>query len=123
MRLYGIRGATTVSADDKEEILGRTEELLRAVFEANRIEEENVVSIIFTTTPDLTAEFPAKACRLMGWNRAALLGAVEAAVPHGLQMCIRVLVHVYLKKGRRVQHIYLHEAVGLRPDLVKETFS
>ena len=123
MRLYGVRGATTVDANEPEQILGRTEELLRALCEANRIEEGNVVSIIFTTTPDLNAEFPAKACRLMGWNGAALLGAVEADVPHGLPRCIRVLLHVYLEKGSRVKHIYLHEAVKLRPDLVEKASS
>lgn len=123
VKLYGIRGATTTDANERELIIERTKELLRALFEANRLEEENVVSIIFTTTPDLTAEFPAKACRLMGWNNAALLGAVEADVPHGLRFCIRVLIHAYLEKDSEVRHVYLREAVGLRPDRVEEASS
>lgn len=123
MRLFGIRGATTAAVNKPEEILDRTKELLQALFVTNRIAEENVVSIIFTTTPDLTAEFPAKACRLMGWNSAALLGAVEADVPHGVPRCIRVLIHAYLEKGSETTHIYLHEAVKLRPDRAEKTSS
>lgn len=122
MRLYGIRGATT-AVNRSDEILDRTKELLSALFETNRIKEENVVSIIFTSTPDLTAEFPAKACRLMGWDSVPLLGAVEADVPHGVPRCIRVLIHVYLEKGSKVRHIYLHEAVKLRPDRAERTSS
>ncbi|PKM89004.1 MAG: chorismate mutase [Firmicutes bacterium HGW-Firmicutes-12] len=118
MRLYGIRGATTVCNNDSDEIIQNTTVLLQTIIDKNKLSEENVVSIIITTTPDLTAEFPAKACRLMGWKNTALLGAVEADVPHGVTYCIRVLVHAYLEDAQKVTHVYLNEAKALRPDLV-----
>lgn len=123
MRLYGIRGATSVAANDKDSILRETKKLLQALVEANRIKRENVVSVILTTTPDLTAEFPARACREMGWNDVALLGAVEANVPHGVPRCIRILIHAYLEEGSKVKPIYLNEAVRVRPDIVGGTIS
>lgn len=118
MRIFGLRGATTATANTSEDILQETQKLLQALIESNKLTEDQVVSIIFTTTPDLTAEFPAKACRIMGWNQTALLGAVEADVPHGLPLCIRILIHAYLDSP--AQHVYLNEAVRLRPDLVSE---
>jgi chorismate mutase len=119
MRVYGIRGATTVCNNNKEEILQETTLLLQTIIEKNKLSEEDVVSIIFTTTPDLTAEFPAKACRLMGWKNTALLGGVEADVPHGISRCIRILIHAY-QDAKGVTHVYLNEAVALRPDLIGE---
>lgn len=123
MRLYAIRGATTISANTKEDIISETQRLLETVIEANKLKQEDVVSIIFTTTPDVTAEFPAKACRMMGWAGVPLLGAVEADVPHGLSKCIRILLHAYLQEDKCAKHIYLKEAVKLRPDLVKKSLS
>lgn len=120
MRLYGIRGATTVCNNEKEEIIRETQVLLQNIIEKNDLCEENVVSIIFTTTSDLTAEFPAKACRLLGWNNTALLGTVEADVPHGLNLCIRVLIHAYLENKSKVKNIYLNKAIELRPDRIAE---
>lgn len=117
MRVFGIRGATTVKADEKEIILQETEVLLKEIIRVNELTQENVISIILTTTPDLTSEFPAKACRLMGWNNTALLGAVEADVPHGITRCIRVLIHAYLDPARGAVPVYLNEAKKLRPDL------
>ncbi|MCR4442894.1 MAG: chorismate mutase [Peptococcaceae bacterium] len=119
-RLYGIRGATTVEANEKEAILREAARLMKELIEANGLKEDNVVSVIFTTTPDLTAEFPAKACREMGWAETALLGAVEADVPHGILRCIRVLIHAYLEEGMKPRPVYLNDAVKLRPDLVQE---
>lgn len=118
MRLYGIRGATTVAENSKESIIEETQKLLREIIAENNLTEEQMVSIIFTSTPDLTAEFPAKACRLMGLTNIPLLGAVEADIDHGLLKCIRVLIHAYPKDGSNIRHIYLNEAVRLRPDLV-----
>ena len=118
MRIFGLRGATTTTANTSEDILQETQKLLRELIEKNRLTEEQIVSIIFTTTPDLTAEFPAKACRLLGWNQTALLGAVEADVPHGVPRCIRILIHAYLDSSEQIKHVYLNEAVRLRPDLV-----
>ncbi|HHX96535.1 MAG TPA: chorismate mutase [Clostridia bacterium] len=117
MRIYGIRGATTVEANTSEAILKETKHLLRALLEANNLQTKDLVSIIFTTTPDLTAEFPAKAARLMGLNKVPLLGAVEANVSHGLPLCIRLLLHAYLKTDTKVCHLYLNRAVDLRSDL------
>lgn len=117
MRLYGIRGATTVKENSKDAIVKETQILLQEICAENDLSEEQMVSIIFTSTPDLTAEFPAKACRLMGLTNIPLLGAVEADIDHGLPKCIRVLIHAYLKSGSNVRHIYLNEAVRLRPDL------
>lgn len=119
MRLYGVRGATTVENNDSESILLETQKLLKELILANNIKRENVVSIIFTSTVDLNAEFPAKACRMMGWDDIPLLGAVEADIPHGVPRCIRVLIHVYLETGSQVRPVYLNKAVRLRPDLVE----
>lgn len=122
-RIYGIRGATTVSGNTKENILVETQKLLQAILQANQIEREDLVSIIFTSTLDLNAEFPAKAARMMGLNHVPLLGCVEADVPHGLPLCIRILVHVYLEEGLEIKHIYLNEAVKLRSDLLPNAIS
>jgi chorismate mutase len=116
--MYGIRGATTIQSNTRENILDGTRGLLENIFENNKLEQDDVVSIIFTTTQDLNAEFPAKAARLMGLENIPLLGCVEADVPHGLPLCIRILVHAYLKEGTKIKHIYLNDAVKLRPDLV-----
>jgi len=118
MRIFGLRGATTTIANTSEDILRETQKLLQALIDNNKLTEDQIVSIIFTTTPDLTAEFPAKACRLLGWNQTALLGAVEADVPHGVPRCIRILIHAYLDSAQQIKHVYLNEAVKLRPDLV-----
>lgn len=137
MFLYGIRGATTVMANTQEQILEETQKLIQALLKENGLQicngnvlrekinggETNdedypcLVSIIFTSTQDLNAEFPAKAARLMGLDHVPLLGCVEADVPHGLKRCIRVLIHAYLPKDTKVKHVYLNEAVILRPDL------
>lgn len=122
-RIYGIRGATTVCANTKENILEETQKLLQAVLETNAIVTEDLVSIIFTSTVDLNAEFPAKAARLMGLTDIPLLGCVEAHVLHGLPLCVRVLLHVYLDEGQKIKHIYLNDAISLRPDLWQEPIS
>lgn len=116
MRIFGIRGATTTKNNSAPEILQETEKLMLEIIRQNNLTEDQVVSIIFTTTPDLTAEFPSKACRGLGWNNVALLGAVEADVPHGITGCIRVLVQAYLDSSEEPQHVYLNEAAKLRPD-------
>jgi chorismate mutase len=117
MSLRGVRGATTVKQDDAGEILAATRELLKALVEANGIEPVDVASIIFTTTPDLMDAFPAVAAREMGWTDVALLGAQEAAVRRGPSHCIRVLIHWNTDCGQsEVVHVYLREAVQLRPD-------
>lgn len=118
----GVRGATTVECDDAEAILAATEELVREVVAANAIEPENVASALFTVTPDLHAEFPAAAARRMGWTMVPLLNFTEIGVPGRLEKCIRILVHVNTEKSQaEMVHVYLREAVMLRPDLVPPT--
>jgi chorismate mutase len=115
--LRGLRGATTASANSREAILEATEELIRSLQEANGFKPEDVESAIFTSSPDLTAEYPARAARRLGWDTVPLLGASEVAVPDGLERCIRLLLHVYTARPpRELKHIYLRGAAKLRPD-------
>jgi chorismate mutase len=118
MPVRGIRGATTVQHDSSEEILTATRELLLAIIAANGIQPEDIASAVFTTTPDLTADYPARATRELGWGAVPLLGATEMRVNGGLPRCIRVLVHVNTDtEPSRIKHIYLRGARRLRPDL------
>ena len=114
----GIRGATTVDRDDGEAIVRATAELLQAIVDRNRIRPEDIASALFTVTPDLTAEFPAAAARRLGWNRVPLLNFTEIDVPGRLGRCVRVLIHVNTTRNQdEIVHVYLREAVSLRPDL------
>lgn len=113
----GVRGATTVEEDTREAILSTTRELLIQMIEANGIRPEDVASAIFTTTPDLTSEYPALAARQLGWQDVALLCTHEMNVPHGLKHCIRILLHWNTDKpAAEMQHVYIKGAVKLRPD-------
>ena len=115
--LRGLRGATTATANTSEAILQATEELLRALQVANGFAPADVESAIFTSSPDLTADYPARAARGLGWIDVPLLGAAEVAVPRGLPRCIRVLLHFYTAKAPgELKHTYLREAATLRPD-------
>lgn len=117
--LRGLRGATTAAANTSEAILAATEELLSALQTANGFAPEDVESAIFTSSPDLTAEYPARAARRLGWTEVPLLGATEVAVapPAGLPRCIRVLLHFYTSTPQRaLKHMYLRDAATLRPD-------
>ena len=89
----GIRGATTADANTREAILAATREMLALLIEQNRLQPDDIVSAIFSTTPDLNAEFPAVAARDLGWVDTALLCTHEMAVPGSLPRCIRVLIH------------------------------
>ncbi len=119
MRLQALRGATTCTEDTKAEIDAKTARLVQEVFARNDLAPDDVVSIIFTTTPDLTAEFPAAAARkALGLDEVALLGAQEQDVPHGPKRCIRVLVHCYSDRPREeLRHVFLEGAAALRADL------
>jgi chorismate mutase len=118
----GIRGATTVSEDTAAAILEATEELVREIVASNAFEAEDVASALFTVTPDLRAEFPAAAARRMGWTMVPLLNFTEIGVPGRLERCIRVLIHVNTERTQReMVHVYLREAVSLRPDLVSRS--
>jgi len=118
--LRGLRGATTAQANTREAILAATEQLIRALQEANGFTPDEVESAIFTSSPDLTAEYPARAARRLGWDGVPLLGASEVAVPDGVPYCIRLLLHFYTTKSpRELKHIYLRGAAQLRPDRTK----
>jgi chorismate mutase len=116
----GVRGATTVDRNDREEILTATRQLVALMVRRNDIDHRDVASAIFTTTPDLDAEFPALAARQLGWLDVPLLCGHEIAVPGGLQKCIRVLVHWNTDRPQsEIHHVYVRDAVRLRPDLCK----
>jgi chorismate mutase len=113
----GIRGATTAIANTAEDILEATDELMRTVIELNELDPANVASVIFTTTPDLTATFPALAARDIGWTEVPLMCAHEMAVPGSLQSCVRVMIHVNTNKSAaEIRHVYLKGARVLRPE-------
>jgi chorismate mutase len=116
-RLYAIRGATSVAVDTSAAIAERTAELLGAILERNEIVVDDIVSVVFTATPDLRADFPAVAARGMGLSRTPLLCCQEIPVDGALARCVRVLMHVYLPAGHASRHVYLHDARQLRLDL------
>jgi chorismate mutase len=120
MTIRGIRGAITVSADDPDLILQATHELLEAILEENEgMRPEDVASAIFTLTDDLISTFPALAARQMGWSMVPMMCAREIPVPGSLPHVIRVLVHWNTAIPQsEIKHVYLREAVKLRPDLV-----
>ncbi|WP_437185610.1 chorismate mutase [Planctomicrobium sp. SH668] len=119
MSVRGIRGAITVAENCPKEILAATRELLVEVIERNELTDfSEIVSAIFTTTPDLNATFPAEAAREIGMEHVPLLCASEIAVPHGLPLVIRVLLHVNTDRPQsEIQHIYLRGAKALRKDI------
>src|SRR3954463_10066068 len=115
MRLIALRGANTVAANEPEPILGATEELMHELLARNALGAEDLVSCIFTLTPDLDAEFPAVAAREMGLSSVPLLCAREIPVPGALPKVIRVLIHAHT--DRPAEHVYLGDAAKLRLDL------
>jgi chorismate mutase len=115
----GIRGATTVEADTAEDILEATRELLLALIRLNDLRAEDVASVVFTTTPDLTATFPALAARdeAIAWTEVPLLCTHEMAVPGSLEKAVRILLHVNTARAaNEIKHVYLRNAGQLRPD-------
>jgi chorismate mutase len=115
----GIRGATSVDANNGDTIVAATRELLTRIVTANDVKMEDVASVIFTATPDLDAAYPALAAREMGWSNVPLLCMQEMAVVDSLPRCIRVLLLWNTDRSAdQVQHVYLHQARVLRPDLM-----
>jgi chorismate mutase len=121
VRLQALRGAITCDEDSKIEIDSKVSRLVNELFSRNALNNDDVVSIIFTATPDLTAQFPATSARVaLDLGDIALLGAQEQAVPHGTPRCVRVLVHCYSDRPRsELQHVFLDGAAALREDLTK----
>ena len=117
MRLFALRGANSVEANEAQAILDATDELMRELMARNELEADAMVSCIFTLTDDLDAEFPAVAARRLGLDRVPLLCAREIPVPGSLPRVIRVMVHYYADEDHEPQHVYLGDARALRADL------
>jgi chorismate mutase len=117
MRLFALRGAASVEANEPDAILGATEALMREIMDRNDLRPDAVVSCIFTLTSDLDAEFPAVAARNLGFDRVPLLCAREIPVPGALPRVIRVLIHYHAADEHHARHVYLGEARALRTDL------
>ena len=114
-KVRGIRGATTADTNTRDDVLGVTKALLEKLIEANNIDLDDLAAAFFTTTPDLNAEFPAAAARLMGWTYVALMGASEIDVPDAPPRCIRVLILVNTDKpANQLTNIYLRGAEHLK---------
>lgn len=120
MAVRAVRGATQVEADDRDQVLEATRELVRAVMERNDLRSEDLISILFTATPDLVSEFPALAARELGLGDVPLMCATEIAVPHALPRVLRLMAHAETPKDRAdIQHVYLRGAVALRRDIAQ----
>ncbi|TDC82359.1 chorismate mutase [Actinomadura sp. 7K507] len=120
MAVRAVRGATQVEADDRDQILEATTELVSEVMSRNELSTDDVISVIFTTTPDLAAEFPALAARKLGFHEVPLLCASEIAVPGALPRVIRLMAHIETDLPRAdVQHVYLRGATALRLDIAQ----
>jgi chorismate mutase len=119
--IRGVRGATTVKSNSDAEIFNATEELFVNIIERNEINPNDVASVFISTTEDIDAGFPAKAMRqLEGWKYVPVMCMREMPVPNSLKMCIRVMLHLNTDKAQHnIDHVYLHEAQILRPDLEK----
>ena len=116
--LRGLRGATTAIANEREAVLSATKNLLVALSKTNAIQIADIAAVIFSSTPDLNATFPATAARELGWNEVPLFGAQEIDCPTGVALCIRVLILLNTEKSQQeIQSVYQGGAVVLRPDL------
>lgn len=113
----GVRGATTLACDTPEAMHRAVAELVDALRDRNALRDDEVVSALFTVTPDLVATFPAQAARLAGWGDVPLLCATEIGVPGALPRCLRILLHVQRHWTAAPVPVYLHGAAALRPDL------
>lgn len=118
MPVRAVRGATQLAVDEREHVLERTAELVSTVLERNRIDSADLISIVFTATPDVTSEFPAYAARRMGMTDVPLMCARELDVAGAMPRVIRLLAHIETELSRdELEHVYLHGAAALRRDL------
>ncbi len=118
MAVRALRGAIQVPANERQSILDGASTLVRAVFDRNDVDSEDIISIVFTATPDLTAEFPAYAARQLGLTDVPLLCASEIGVPGAMPRVLRLLAHVSTDRPRsELRHVYLDGAAALRTDL------
>lgn len=120
--IRGFRGATTVTGNVESEIMNETKKLVLKMVETNRINPEDISHVLFSVTNDLNASFPAKVAREMnGWTHVPVMCMKEIDVPNSLPLCIRVMMVAKTDlQQNEVQHIFLNEAIKLRPDLVKK---
>ncbi len=118
MPCRGVRGATTIENNTRDDVLQATQQLLALIIRRNQIIADDVASATFTVTSDVNAEFPALAARQLGWREVPLLCGYEIEVPGSLKMCIRVMLHWNTDKSQQeIEHVYIRDAVKLRPDL------
>jgi chorismate mutase len=118
MRVRALRGATTIDRDERDHLIERTQELIAALFERNGLTEDDLISIVFTATDDISSAYPAEAAREAGITHVPLLCARELEIDGGIERCIRLLVHAYTARPPRdLRHPYLHHARQLRTDL------
>ncbi|ROO84060.1 chorismate mutase [Actinocorallia herbida] len=120
MAVRALRGAIQVDADDRDQILEATTELVAEVMSRNELTTDDVISVIFTSTPDLTSEFPALAARKLGFSEVPLICATEIDKPGALPLVIRLMAHIETDKPRSaMQHVYLRGATALRVDIAQ----
>jgi len=121
MSLRGIRGAISVEENTEENILENTEQLLKEMLSANNVNNDDIATIFFSVTSELDAVFPAKAARNMGLINTPLLCLSEIPVQGSIEKCVRLLIQVNsIKEQKDMEHIYLKEAIALRPDMTKK---
>lgn len=117
-RVRALRGATTLDHDERDHLMARTQELIAELFARNDLSEEDLVSIVFTATDDISSAFPAEAARRAGITHVPLLCAKELEIDGGIPRAIRILVHAYTDRDPHdLRHPYLHGARQLRTDL------
>ena len=120
VQVQGVRGAITVAGNTRDDILNNTRRLLQDMARENSIQPEEIGSVFFSLTHDLNAAHPAEAARQLGWTHVALFCCQEIPVPGSLSHCIRVLIHWNTSRRQsEIQHVYLEDAVKLRPDLIR----
>lgn len=120
MAVRAIRGAIQVDADERQEILDGTAELVTEVMDRNKLTTDEVISVLFSATPDLSAEFPALAARSLGFQEVPLLCCAEIDVPGAMPRVVRLMMHVETDRARtEIQHVYLRGAAGLRLDIAQ----
>lgn len=116
--MLALRGATTLETDDAEHMRERVVELMNELFERNGVSHDDLVSILFTATPDVHSAFPATAARSIGLGDIPLICAQELDIEGAMPLCIRVMLHLWLDRSRdELRHVYLHDARSLRDDL------
>lgn len=123
MMMRGIRGAITVSEDHPDEILKETRKLVLEMADQNQVDPEFVASVVISTTTDISSAFPAKAVRTIeNWTFVPVMCTHEMDVPGSMPLCIRVMMHVNTTVGQKdIHHVYMNDAVKLRPDLLKDS--